>query len=108
MFAHHDESGYLESLPGITQKTLVFGKNTLMTEFRLKKDVVLPRHTHPHEQTGYLVTGHMTLRIGDKEADIRPGDSWNIPGTVEHGATIHDDSVAIEIFYPVRTEYLPK
>jgi len=107
MFAHHYETGYTESLPGITQKTLVWGKNTLMTEFRLQKDAVLPRHSHPHEQTGYLVSGYMTLQIGSDEADIRPGDSWNIPGSIEHGATIHEDSVAIEIFYPVRKEYLP-
>ena len=107
MFAHHSETGYTGSLPGIIQKTLVWGENTLMTEFRLKKDSVLPRHSHPHEQTGYLVSGHITLRIGNDEADIMPGDSWNIPGSVEHGATIHEDSLAFEIFYPVRKEYLP-
>jgi len=108
MFSHNTETGYRESLPGIRQKTLVFGKNTLMAEFRLHKGSQLPRHTHLHEQTGYLVSGHITLRIGDEESDIRPGDSWNIPGNVEHSATIHRDSVAIEIFYPVREEYLVK
>jgi quercetin dioxygenase-like cupin family protein len=106
MFSHYTETGYRESLPGIRQKTLVFGKNTLMAEFRLSKGSQLPRHTHPHEQTGYLVSGHITLRIGDEESDIRPGDSWNIPGNVVHSATIQEDSVAIEIFYPVREEYL--
>jgi quercetin dioxygenase-like cupin family protein len=107
MFSHHTTTGYRESLPGISQKTLVFGKNTLMAEFRLDKGSELPGHTHPHEQTGYLVSGHITLRIGALESDIRPGDSWNIPGNVEHSATIHQDSVAIEIFCPVREEYLP-
>ena len=106
MFSHYTETGYRESLPGIRQKTLVFGKNTLMAEFRLTKGSQLPQHTHPHEQTGYLVSGHITLRIGDEESDIQPGDSWNIPGNVEHSATIQGDSVAIEIFYPVREEYL--
>ncbi len=107
MFAFSSGEGYRESLPGITQKTLAWGENTLMAEFRLQKDAVLPRHAHPHEQTGYLVSGHITLRIGNEEADIRPGDSWNIPGSVEHGAAIHEDSVAVEVFQPVRKEYLP-
>ncbi|PKG33190.1 cupin domain-containing protein [Methanoregula sp.] len=106
MFSRHTETGCRESLPGITQKTLVFGTNTLMAEFRLKKGSQLPRHSHPHEQTGYLVSGHMTLRIHDEESDIRPGDSWNIPGNVEHSAVIHEDSVAIEVFCPVREDYL--
>ena len=107
MFSHHTETGYRESLPGIRQKTLVFGKNTLMAEFWLNEGSQLPQHTHQHEQTGYLVSGHMTLRIGNEESDIRPGASWNIPGNVEHSATIHGDSVAVEVFYPVREEYLP-
>lgn len=106
MFSHHTKAGYRESLPGITQKTLVSGKNTLMAEFRLTGGSALPLHSHPHEQTGYLVSGHMTLRIHDEESDIRPGDSWNIPGSVEHSAVIHEDSVAIEVFCPVREEYL--
>jgi quercetin dioxygenase-like cupin family protein len=108
MLSRHTENGYRNALPGIRQKTLVYGKNMLMAEFRLDKGSRLPVHTHPHEQTGYLVSGHMTLRIGDEDADIRPGDSWNIPGNAEHSATIHEDSVAIEIFSPVRTEYLPE
>ncbi|OPY37099.1 MAG: Cupin domain protein [Methanoregula sp. PtaU1.Bin051] len=106
VFDHHSATGYRESLPGISQKTLVHGKNTLMAEFRLQKESVLPRHSHPHEQTGYLVSGHMTLHIGDEEAKIRPGDSWNIPSGMEHGAEVHEDSVAIEVFYPVRDDYL--
>jgi quercetin dioxygenase-like cupin family protein len=108
MLSRHQKTGYRESLPGIRQKTLVFGKNTLMAEFRLDKGSQLPQHTHPHEQTGYLVSGHMTLRVGGEDADIRPGDSWNIPGDVGHSATIHEDSVAIEVFSPVRQEYLPE
>jgi quercetin dioxygenase-like cupin family protein len=43
---------------------LVHGEKTLMTEFRLRKGAVLPRHSHPHEQTGYLVKGGIRLFIG--------------------------------------------
>lgn len=78
-----------------------------MVEFRLEKGSDLPRHTHPHEQTGYLVSGHITLRVGAEASEIRPGDSWTIPGNVEHSAAIHEDSVAVEVFSPVRKEYLP-
>ncbi len=107
MFSPHAETGYRESLPGIRQKTLCHGRHTLMVKYRLEKGAELPPHAHPHEQTGYLVSGHMTLRIGDAESDIRPGDSWNIPGNVGHSATIHADSVAVEVFSPVREEFLP-
>ena len=79
-----------------------------MTEFLLKKDSRLPKHSHPHEQTGYLVTGRIRLSIGSEEYDVMPGDSWCIPSGVEHSAEILEDSVGIEVFSPVREDYLPK
>ena len=108
MFSKHNATDYSETLPGIRQKTLVFGKRTLMTEFLLRAGSALPDHHHPHEQTGYLVAGHIQLRIGDATFDTRPGDSWCIPTNVTHGAQVLGDSVAIEIFSPVRDDYLPK
>ena len=108
MFNHHDDSGYDAVLPGITRKTLVFGDKTLMTEFILMKGSALPHHAHPYEQTGYLVKGHMRLTIDGKTFDTHPGDSWNIPADVVHGAQIVEDSVAIEVFSPTRADYLPK
>ena len=108
MFQKHSESGYTLAIQGVEQKTLVYGERTLMTEFLLKKGSQLPQHSHPHEQTGYLVSGRICLLIGSEENDMMPGDSWCIPSGVEHGAEILEDSVAIEVFSPVREDYLPK
>jgi len=108
MFNKHSKSGYIKAIPGIEQKTLVYGERTLMAEFILKKGSRLPRHTHPHEQTGYLVEGRIRLAIGAEETDVTPGDSWCIPSGVEHGAEVLEDSVAVEVFSPLREDYLPK
>jgi len=107
MFQKHGDEGYRSALPGIEQKTLVYGTKTLMTEFRLAKGHPLPRHSHPYEQTGYLVTGRLRLAIGDDEQEVGPGDAWCISEGVEHGAKVIEDSVAIEVFSPVREDYLP-
>ena len=108
MFAQGDDSGDSTPLEGIRQKTLVYGARTLMTEFRLEAGRVLPLHQHPYEQTGYLVRGRLRLTIGQEQHDTRPGDSWCIAPDVIHGAEVIDDSVAIEVFAPVREDYLPR
>ena len=108
MFEKHSKNGYHLALIGIEQKTLVYGEKTLMTEFLLKKGSNLPRHAHPHEQTGYLVKGRIRLLIGAEGFEAQPGDSWCIPGGVEHGAEVIEDSIAIEVFSPVREHYLPR
>lgn len=78
-----------------------------MVEFRLTKGARLPQHSHPHEQTGYLVAGHIRLVIGSEAYDAKAGDSWRIPGDMEHSAEIIEDSIAVEVFSPVREDYLP-
>ncbi len=108
MVKRADKGGYIDAMDGIRRKTLAYGEKTMMTEFRLEKGKTLPMHNHPQEQTGYLVSGHIILTIDGTPHNMRPGDSWCIPGNVEHGATIIEDSVAIEVFSPVREDYKPQ
>ena len=68
-------SGYRPALDGIERKTFVHGDKSLMTEFRMRKSAVLPRHSHPHEQTGYLVKGRIRLSIGTEEYEAQVGDT---------------------------------
>ena len=48
MFEKHDVEGYRQVTDGIEQKTLVNGEKTLMAEFRLQKNAILPVHSHPY------------------------------------------------------------
>ena len=107
MFTKTSRDGYHGAIAGIEQKTLVYGAKTLMAEFLLKKGSELPLHSHPHEQTGYLVRGSLRLTIGGDAHDVLPGDSWCVPGGIGHRADVIEDSVAIEVFSPVREDYLP-
>lgn len=106
MFYKKNDEGYKVALKGIQLKPLVHGENTLLCEFKLEKGNVLPTHMHPQEQTGYLVSGRINLIIGGEKFEVRPGDSWCIPGNVEHGAEVFENSVAVEVFSPVREDYL--
>ena len=113
MFSKYSSEGYRSTIKGIRQKTLVYGEKTLMTESRLSKGTRIPTHSHPHEQTGYLVSGRTRLFVDDQVYTCNPGDSWCIPENTEHGTFAIKDSVIIEVFSPVRedlhpdTEYAP-
>jgi quercetin dioxygenase-like cupin family protein len=107
MFYRKNGEGYHSRIGGIDQKTLVYGERTLLTEFRLKEGSVIPRHSHPNEQTGYLISGRMVFTVGNEQFDARAGDSWCIAAGVEHSADVVEDAVAVEVFSPVREDYLP-
>ena len=54
-----------------------------------------------------MVSGRLRFKIEDEIMEAEAGDSWCIPGGAEHGVEALEDSVVIEIFSPVREDYLP-
>ena len=108
MFYKQYEGGFMEPAEGVKLKTLVYGEKTSLCEFRLEKGKDVPMHSHPHEQTGFLVSGRLMFRVGDEAFEAEPGDSWCIPGDVPHSAEVLEEAVVIEAFSPVREDYLSK
>ena len=106
MFRKKDEGEKRQLLDGVHLKTLVHGEKTLMGEFSLAKGAEIPPHSHPHEQTGIMISGKVRFKIGDELFEAEAGDSWCIPGGVEHAVEVLENSVVIEVFSPVREDYL--
>ena len=107
MVTYGSDEGYRPLAAGIVMKNLVHGEGTMMVQFRLDEGSHLQRHKHPEEQTGYLIAGSLRLRVGNETYTLSPGDSWNIPSGTPHSADALADSVAVEVFAPVREDYLP-
>lgn len=102
-----DLQDYHQVAPGVFLRTLESGQNTHMVAFRLLAGKKIPSHAHPHEQCGYLISGRIAMERADREQEIfTPGGSWVIPGDVEHGVEVMEDALVIEVFSPVREDYL--
>jgi len=107
MFRTAATGEHTQVIEGVYLKTTVYGEKTLMTEVRLEEGAVIPPHSHAHEQTGYMISGKMDFLVNGEHHIAGPGDSWSIAGDQEHGATALEDSVVVEVFSPVRQDYLP-
>ncbi|HEX5418269.1 MAG TPA: cupin domain-containing protein [Chloroflexota bacterium] len=91
--------------PDCWRKTLGWGERTLISEVTLDKNGVVPLHSHPHEQIGYVAKGAIEFTLGEEKVVIRAGDGYLIPGGVPHACLALEDSLALDIFAPVRDEY---
>jgi quercetin dioxygenase-like cupin family protein len=98
--------GYKDLLDGVRLKNLVHGERTHMTEVRLKEGSIVPEHQHPQEQTGYMISGSLRFFGGEGEIIVAPGDCWTFAGGEPHGAEALEDSLVIEVFSPIREDYL--
>jgi quercetin dioxygenase-like cupin family protein len=105
MISRHSDQNFHISMEGIQIKTLVLGKTTLMTKFKLSKNALVPRHSHPYEQTGYLISGNILFHIEEKKYEMKKGDSWCIHKNISNQADVREDSIVLEIFSPSRENY---
>lgn len=102
-----DEVAPVEMFPGVERRTLNAGERTSIHEITIDAGSVVPMHTHPHEQIGYLVSGRVKFELGDETKELSAGDSWIIPSEAPHEVTAIEDAVALDIFSPAREEFIP-
>ncbi len=100
------EGEFVNMIEGVKRKTLVFGDKTILCKFQFDQGAKVPMHSHPYEQTGYLLSGKLIFTIDGKIHEVNAGDSWSIKAEVEHGAEVPESTVLIEVFTPIREDYL--
>ncbi|HEY2154065.1 MAG TPA: cupin domain-containing protein [Isosphaeraceae bacterium] len=98
--SHHD------IFPGVSITTTA-GRAMLFSVVDLEPGSVVAPHSHPHEQMGILISGRLEFTIGDVTRVVGPGDIWRIPGGVVHTVrAIDGPAVALDVFHPIREDYL--
>ena len=107
MFTKKNSRDYRFQMAGVRMRPLVFEEKSLMCEFLLEGGHKLPAHHHPYEQSGYLLSGRLRFRIGEEWHETQPGDSWCIPEGVVHEVEVLEEAHLVEIFIPIRPDYLP-
>ncbi|MFB0561247.1 MAG: cupin domain-containing protein [Candidatus Lokiarchaeia archaeon] len=105
MIIKSEKAKSVEMFEGVHRKTMAMGEKMMLVEFTFRAGSVVPSHTHPNEQVGYMVKGKMKLKIGEKEHLVETGDSYYIQPNIEHGATLIDESTIIDVFCPPREDY---
>jgi len=105
MLTNRSDATPVEMMPGVTRRTLSTSEGMMLIEVALEKGAMVPFHSHPHEQIGYLASGRVLFELGDERRELAAGDSWLVPPNVPHQVTALEPSVAIDVFSPPREEY---
>jgi quercetin dioxygenase-like cupin family protein len=93
--------------PKVTRKVLGTGGSLMMVEVSFKKGGVGEVHAHEaHEQASYIVKGSFEIVVGDEKKVVTTGDSFYAGRNVPHGVTALEDSVILDVFTPIREDYL--
>ncbi len=91
---------------GVSFDVLAVGRKSMITKMNYKRGDYASIHSHPNEQSGYVISGKFSIVIGDNEELITTGDSYVIPENVPHSVKVIEEGTIIDIFTPIRTDYL--
>ena len=94
-----------EVLPGMHIRTF-WGEKQLLSLVELDANITLPNHSHPHEQSTFVLEGELEFHLGEETRLLRAGDLVIIPGGVEHFVKVGPmQTRVLDTFSPVREDF---
>jgi quercetin dioxygenase-like cupin family protein len=98
----------VETIAEGIERQMVWGERLMVCRLHFAPRVVTAVHSHPHEQITLVERGQVVFTIGDAQRTASAGDILQFPPHLRHGATMLDEEVVlIDIFTPIREEFLP-
>lgn len=92
---------------GVERKILSYSENLMSVELRFQKGAIGAKHSHPHEQIGYVVSGKLVFQEeGCADKELQTGDTYYVEPDVVHGIEVLEDMVLLDIFTPMRKDFV--
>ncbi|MCC6343300.1 MAG: cupin domain-containing protein [Bryobacterales bacterium] len=96
----------VEQMNGSIGRQVLHGSNITVSRLILKKGGVVPVHHHINEQITTLLEGRLMFLMDGKEVLLEAGESLVIPPNVPHRVDVLEDSIALDVFAPVREDWI--
>ena len=94
--------------PGVPRRVLAYNSQLMCVENHFEQGAVGPAHSHPHTQITYVVSGRFAFTIDGETHEVGPGDTLLKTDGVVHGCTCLEAGVLLDIFNPMREDFLPQ
>jgi quercetin dioxygenase-like cupin family protein len=98
----------LEKMSDVISRKVISGEKGMVAQVFLKKDAVVPEHYHESEQITYILEGALKFELEGREVVVRKGEVLHIPSNVPHRAVALEDTLDLDIFAPIRIDWLTK
>ena len=94
--------------PGIKRQLLGYNDQIMAARVWFEEGAVGQMHKHPHSQVSYVESGKFDVTVGDETKTLSAGDSFYIAPEILHGAVCKEGGVLIDMFAPIREDFLPE
>ena len=91
---------------GVRRQIMGYDDRIMLVNVEFDKGGIGPMHQHHHSQVTYVISGQFDLTIGDETKRMKGGDAFYIPPNVMHGAICVEKGVLIDVFSPIREDFM--
>jgi quercetin dioxygenase-like cupin family protein len=95
-----------EQLNPAFARQVIHGETMTVARVYLKKGCLVPEHSHHNEQISMMEQGTLRFVLAGEELILKAGEVLRIPPHVPHSAEALEDSIAVDLFSPVREDWL--
>ena len=97
-----------EQLNPATARRYLTAERVTIARFELKRGGVVARHSHENEQVSCVLSGLLKFKLGGQEVLVGAGENLQIPSWLEHEVEVLEDTLVIDVFSPVRQDWIEK
>jgi quercetin dioxygenase-like cupin family protein len=97
-----------EQINASIARQYITGDRVTIARFALKRGGIVPRHSHENEQVSVVLSGALLFKIDGRETKVQTGEVMQIPGNVAHEVEVLEDTLVMDVFSPVRQDWIDK
>ncbi|MBQ8654399.1 MAG: cupin domain-containing protein [Clostridia bacterium] len=102
----HAERPVIDLGGGVKRSIQAYNDELMAVEVIFETGAVGADHTHPHVQCSYVLSGRFSYSVEGEAVELNPGDSIVVPSGLVHGTKCLEAGVLLDIFTPVRKDFL--
>lgn len=108
VFQVNKETAWENPAPGVQRQVYGYDNKVMLVKVKFEQGAVGSLHEHHHSQVTYVESGVFEMTIGNEKKMIHKGDGYYVPPHVIHGIVCLEPGMLIDVFSPVREDFLPK
>jgi quercetin dioxygenase-like cupin family protein len=91
---------------GVKRQITGYDVSIMMVKVAFETGGIGPIHQHYHSQTSYVVSGKFEVNIDGEKRVLQTGDAFYLKPNIPHGAICLEAGMLIDVFSPIREEFL--
>lgn len=95
-----------EKLSDLVSRQYIYAAQSMLVKWTLKKGAAIPLHHHANEQITWITEGAVLVKSQGKEFTVKAGEVIVFPPHVPHSFVALEDTIDIDVFAPVREDWI--